>query len=639
MNYRRIWLSTCLLIAAACMLSVAPASVPLIPLGVERLPDGNTLIADGGYTSDVDARVLEVDSLGRLVWAYIRSDVAFLHTARRLANGNTLMSASNGDRVVEVNRDGDTVWTMTSGLNYPNDAYRLANGNTLITDRDNSRVIEVTPEREIVWSYSSLSAPHNGNRLANGNTLISDSDNDRAVEVDSTGAIVWQRAGLNWPRSAQRLSNGNTLIADTRANRVIEVDGSGAIVWSAAGLLLPFAAVRLDNGNTLVSAGSQVVELTPADSIVRQYPNTVPVVVETLWVVNPSSGCSLYVHIHRPANAGPSNPVPGVVYVPGKTGYGSSQDTTGLPDHIASDGFAFLHFDPDGRGQSSAYPEDYNGYVNQDGMHACLALLATRPYVDTSRLGIYTQRYGITMGSGMIARYPEPRVKFLLDSEGPSDRSQVCQDSGGFVPVPVDSEAFWQEREAARFMKQVPAAYLRIQTEVDRNPRLDDNRHCIQLIDSATAVAYGGAGICAWTRVNDSLMNPSNQVYTSTFSFRSPVWIPESQESQDLVRVLLYLHELTDMDLSVAVDERRATRRVAPLQVAPRPCRGVLRVGLPSGAGTRDVRVHDACGRQVARTVVPAGSQQAELDLRQLQPGVYYVSTAGAGTVPVVVVR
>jgi hypothetical protein len=36
---------------------------------------------------------------------------------------------------------------------------------------------------------------------------------------------------------------------------------------------------------------------------------------------------------------------------------------------------------------------------------------------------------------------------------------------------------------------------------------------------------------------------------------------------------------------------------------------------------------------------VPAASSQTTLDLLHLQPGVYYVSAAGAGTVPVVVVR
>ena len=628
---RCVWLSV-LLVAV----SPAPASVSVQPLGIERLPDGNTLIADCGYSGGAAGRALEVDSLGRLVWAYVRCDVPFLHTARRLANGNTLMSSSGGNRVVEANPDGDTVWTDSSGLAYPNEAYRLANGNSLITDRNNNRVIEVTPQRAIAWSYINLTGPHNGSRLANGNTLICDSENDRVVEVDASGAVVWQYAtSLHWPRCAQRLGNGNTLIADSQDDRVIEVDSSGTVVWSANLPTQPFAAVRLDNGNTLVSAGIHVRELTPADSVVWQYPNTVAVVVESLQVVNPTSGCTLYVHIHRPAYAGPGHRVPGVVFVPGGIGFGSEFDATGLPDDIASDGFAFLHFDPDGRGKSGAYPENYDGHVQQDGMHACLSLLASRNYVDTSRLGVYAQSYGITMGSGMIARYPEPPVKFLLDFEGPADRSQTCLDSGGFVPVPADSDTFWQEREAARFMKQVPSAYLRMQPQVDSDPRIPDNRHAIQLIDSATAVGHGGAGISAWTRVNDSLMNPVNHVYTVG---NPPVWIPELQELQNTVRTLLYLHELTGGDFS-SVAERRDLGPAASLRAFPRPCRGVLQVGLPPETGSRELRVHDVCGRLVARSVVPAGSRQSVLNLRDLQPGVYYVSAAGAGTTPVVVVR
>jgi len=635
-NHRWTWLSV-LLVAVAGGLSLVAAPVSIWPIGVERLPDGNTLIVDGGLVSDTAASALEVDSLGRLVWAYIKCDVWFLHTARRLANGNTLMSASYGDRVVEVDRDGNRVWLDSSGLSYPNEAFRLANGNTLITDRDNNRVIEVKPDCSIVWSYTNLYGPHNGNRLANGNTLICDSNNNLVVEVDALGTVVWQYGtGLSWPRCAQRLGSGNTLIADSGHERVIEVNSSGTIVWSATGLWIPYAAVRLDNGNTLVSDANRVIELTPGDSIVWQYPNTVAVVVETLQVINPYSGCSLYVHIHRPAYAGPGNRVPGVVFVPGGTGFGSSYDTTGLPDDIASDGFALLHFDPDGRGLSGACPENYGGYVHQDGLHACLSVLASRPYVDTSQLGVCTMRYGVTMGSGMIARYAEPQVRFLLDFEGPADRSQTCLDSGGFVPVPPDSDAFWQEREAARFMTQVPCAYLRVQTQVDSNPRISDNRHAIQLIDSATAVAHGGAGISSWTRANDSLMNPMNHVYTLS---DPPIWIPEVQEQQDFVRVLLYLHELTGTARPGVDADRRAMGLAGSLRVAPRPCRGVLRVDLSSCPGPRELRVYDACGRRVAAEAVPAGRKRAALDLRGLQPGVYYVSAAGAGTVPVVVVH
>ncbi len=633
-NRRRTSLLAFLIVAVASP-SLVAASVPARPLSVERLPNGNTLIADiRNYF--VAGSALEVDSLGRLVWAYLKCDVPYIHTVRRLANGNMLMSSTGDNKIIEVDRYGDRVWLDSSGLLWPNDAYRLANGNTLITARDNNRVIEVTPAGLTVWGYYGLAGPHNGNRLANGHTLISDSNDDRVIEVDSAGNIVWQYAtGLKWPRSAERLGNGNTLIADSRNNRVIEVNTSGTMVWMVTGVSMPFTAVRLGNGNTLVSEGeSRVIELTPAANIVWQYPNTVKVVVETLRVVNPTSGCSLYVHIHRPAYADSANRVPGVVFVPGGTGFGSAYDADSLPDDVASDGFAFLHFDPDGRGQSSAYPENYDGHVHQDGMHACLSLLASRDYVDTSRLGVYTQSYGITMGSGMIARYAEPRVKFLLDFEGPADRYQTCLDSGGFVPVPPDSDAFWQEREAARFMKQVPCAYLRVQTQVDSNPGIPDNRHAIQLIDSATAVAHGGAGISEWTRVNDFLMNPMNHVYTLS---DPPVWIPEVQEPQDFVRVLLYLHELAD--LTVGIAESREPVQAASLRAAPRPSRGVLQVVLPPGLGKRDLRVHDVCGRLVERMAVPAGGSQATLDLGHLQPGVYYVSTAGAGTVPVVIVR
>jgi hypothetical protein len=635
-NHHRTRLSF-LAVAVAGSLSLVSATVPVMPLGVERLPDGNTLIADGRAFTGNDAHALEVDSLGRLVWAYIKCNVPFLHTVRRLPNGNTLMSASAGDKVVEVDRRGDPVWTMTTGLAYPNDAYRLANGNTLITDRDNGRVIEVTPQREIVWSYTSLNGPHNGSRLANGNTLVCDGDNDRVLEVDSLGTLVWQYAtGLSWARCAQRLPNGNTLIADSYHNRVIEVDASNTIVWSATGLPTPYTAQRLANGNTLVSAGARVVELTPELDIVWEYPNTVPVVEEVLQVVNPSSGCSLHVHIHRPAEAGPDNRVPAVIFAPGGNGFGSQLDSTSMPDDIASDGFAFMHFDPDGRGQSSSYAENYDGYVHQDGMHACLSFLASQPYVDTSRLGVYTHGYGVTMGSGMIARHPEPRVKFLLDFEGLADRHQSGKDSLGHVPVPPENDSFWQEREAARFVKQLPSAYLRVQTQIDSHPGIPDNRHCIQLIDSATAAAYGGAGISAWTRVNDSVMNSANRTYTV---WDPPAWIPEFQEVQTYIRILTYLHELADMDLSVAVAERRGHCPAPSLRAVPRPCRGLLQVGLPPKLVPRELKVHDACGRLVMRAGVPAGSSRAVLDLRDLQPGVYCVSADGAGTVPVVVVR
>ncbi len=600
------------------------ASVPCtLPSGIERLPNGNTLITESGSMTQPTARVIEVDSIGRLLWAYVRSDVPWAHTARRLPNGNTLISATDDNRVIEVDPRGDVTWEMT-GISYPNEAWRLASGNTLITDKLGDRVIEVDSTRNVVWSYTGLAGPHNGTRLANGNTTICDSDQDRVIEIDSSGAIVWQYAtGLDWARCAERLANGNTLIADSRHNRVIEVDSAGNIKWTfASGLSLPYMATRLANGNTLISSGSRVVEVDSAGATVWQYPPAASaVVVETLWVTNPTSGCSLYVHIHRPADAGSDNKVPAVVLIPRESNAGTQMDQNGLADQVASDRFAVLHLDAEGRGLSSG-PEDYNGHLHQDGLHACLLELASRPYVDTAKLGIFTRGYGVVMATGMIARHQQPRIKFLIDEEGPSDRHQTSSDSGGHVPVPVDSESFWVEREAGRFVKNVPGAYLRLQTATDYTNRIPDNPHAIALIDSATAIGHGGSGIAAWTRVNDSVMNPENRTYTIA---DPPLWIPEAEERHNICRELIYIHELADGDFPGAISSRPSSPapHPSPFSIFPNPCHGSATIHLSSPIPTPySLSMYDASGRLV-RSSSGIRTSSLELDLRSMPSGVY----------------
>ena len=607
MRFRFSFVASAVLFLAATLFASVPCA---LPAGIESLPNGNTLICDAGAMGQPTARVIEVDSNEHLVYAYVHADILWAHTARRVANGNTIITATDSNRVFECapRRDRDVVWEMRSGLNYPNEAWRLANGNTLITDRDNNRCIEVDNAHNIVWSYANLTGPHGGNRLANGNTLISNSSGtpNRIVEVTPSDSVVWQYAtGLAWPRSCQRLPNGNTLITDSNHNRVIEVDPSGTIVWSVtSGLSAPFQSIRLANGHTLISTGARVIEVDSMKTIVWQYPPTASAVVaETLWVVNPTSGCSLYVHIHRPANAGPAAQVPGVVLVPDLSNAGTTFD--GFAESLAADGFAVLHFDADGRGRSSG-TEDYDGHVHQDGLAACATLLASRPYVDSENLGIYSRGYGIVMATGMVARHATPRIKFLLDFEGPSDRYQSSSDSGGNVPVHVDSDAFWVEREAGRFIKSVPGAYLRIQTATDHTGRIPDNHHAIALIDSASATKYGGSGVAVWTRVNDSVMNPEDKTYSVS---NPPVWIPEAEERNMICRDILYLHELADSTFYEAVASSPLTPHPSSLfSVYPNPCHSSAVLHLTTGPldHSTTLRVFDVSGRLVIREPIPS---------------------------------
>lgn len=89
-------------------------------------------------------------------------------TAIRLANGNTLIGCTNGNRIIEVNGRGEIVWSVTNedlGQNLFDDAcgvQRLPNGNTVVTSYhasgDRVKLFEVTRDKEVVWTYNGMNA-------------------------------------------------------------------------------------------------------------------------------------------------------------------------------------------------------------------------------------------------------------------------------------------------------------------------------------------------------------------------------------------------------------------------------------------------------------------------------------------------
>ena len=206
------------------------------------------------------------------------------------------------------------------------------------------------------------------------------------------------------------------------------------------------------------------------------------------------------------------------------------------------------------------------------------------------------------------------------------------------MPVSPDSEAFWREREADRFIRQVPGAYLRIQTETDHTGRIPDNHHAIALIDSATSTAYGGSGMCIWTRANDSTMNPANHVCSVA---NPPLWIPELEEASLDCRELLSLHELADRDFPSAVSGSPSIVQRSSFSVSPNPCRGQVTVRLSSPLVTSHsqlVNVYDASGRLALSQPVRASS--FTLHTSSLRAGVYLMrmdSGAGAASAKLVV--
>ncbi len=224
-----------------------PGNVEM-PLSVERLPNGNTLIADAGDEAGFGSEIVEVDRVGNIVWNY-NEGLRFAHSGRRLRNGNTLITDTTNNRLIEVTPDKKIVmnsdhWsggtgTLSDGshLHYPNEAFELEDGTFLVTDRNNDRCIQLDRKGKVIWAFEKeLQHPHNANALPNGTILISDSDGNRILEINRNKEIVWSYGDgsietLWWPRSGIRLENGNTLITDSKNHRIIEVSPEGKTVW------------------------------------------------------------------------------------------------------------------------------------------------------------------------------------------------------------------------------------------------------------------------------------------------------------------------------------------------------------------------------------------------------------------------
>ena len=145
------------------------------------LPEGK----DGGHLYMRNARCLaggrylvahygqrvvrEYDSEGRIVREIPAPGGP--HSVVRLPGGNTLVACGDLDgesaKVFEVDREGKTVWQVTSAdlpgihLRFMTGLQRLPNGNTVMSNwlghghfGTAPHLIEVTPEKKIVWTFS-----------------------------------------------------------------------------------------------------------------------------------------------------------------------------------------------------------------------------------------------------------------------------------------------------------------------------------------------------------------------------------------------------------------------------------------------------------------------------------------------------
>ena len=158
-----------------------------IPLTVDKPSPGSDTrlvrsVPGGGYlvAHEADGKVREYDRQGKVVWAYtldlngqpastgLTGHGVNVFSAKRLTNGNTLIGGGNNNRVIEVNKAGQVVWSVESKdlpgitLAWITTIDPLPNGNVIFGNShagpDNPQLIEVTRDKKVVWTFKNWDA-------------------------------------------------------------------------------------------------------------------------------------------------------------------------------------------------------------------------------------------------------------------------------------------------------------------------------------------------------------------------------------------------------------------------------------------------------------------------------------------------
>ncbi|WLD14999.1 ThuA domain-containing protein [Planctellipticum variicoloris] len=200
---------------------------------VERLADGRTLMTELGPKP----RLLEVDAAGKIVLEFPlqpETDNAHMQTrmARKLTSGNYLVPHLLAFQVKEYTPEGKVVSAFATDLpelggraaeNWPFTAIRLVNGNTLVTLTHGNKVVELDATGKVVWKLTNddlegapLADPCGAQRLPNGNTVIASygtRGSVKVLEVTREKQVVWQYTGPHKAHEIQVLTTNGEPVA------------------------------------------------------------------------------------------------------------------------------------------------------------------------------------------------------------------------------------------------------------------------------------------------------------------------------------------------------------------------------------------------------------------------------------------
>lgn len=177
-----------------------------------KINDHEVLINDGN-----NRRVIIVDqNTNKVVWQY--GQTRKMGWGPNLLRGNTAVFPVDGGikflitdtlekKVILVNRATKEIehqWSIPF-MKWPQHVWPTDGGGLVMEDRQGNKVVEIDRDGQIVWELSeyeggvSVKYPTDVIKLTSGNVLIAEAGRGRAVEVEpTTGKIVWSVGGLGF---------------------------------------------------------------------------------------------------------------------------------------------------------------------------------------------------------------------------------------------------------------------------------------------------------------------------------------------------------------------------------------------------------------------------------------------------------
>ena len=215
------------------------------------------------FTSEGLDKIVRYDEAGSVVWEY-PADTA--RDVWQLPNGNVLFpySISNGVNnaetgAMEVTPDKRIVWQFkTCGQVYS--CQRMADGNTLVGATQQGKLLIVNPSGEVVKSFAVKNAPaghgsmRNVRALSDGHFLVAEESACAAREYDADGRLVREFKTPFPTYSAIRLPSGNTLTCGKKG--IVEFDSAGKVVWELENSDVPELGIRWFAGMQVLPSGN-----------------------------------------------------------------------------------------------------------------------------------------------------------------------------------------------------------------------------------------------------------------------------------------------------------------------------------------------------------------------------------------------